>query len=61
MDNFVEDLKASVEQARRAPEGKGDMMSLYGTSYSHGAFTFDLTMLQVWAVQAQWGQLWWVR
>jgi len=34
MDNFVEDLKASVEQARRAPEGKGDTMSLYGTSYN---------------------------
>ena len=30
----MEDLKASVEQARRAPEGKGDTMSLYGTSYN---------------------------
>ena len=52
MDNFVEDLKASVKEARCALEGKGDKLSLYGTSYSHGAFTFDLTMLQVWAVQA---------
>ena len=33
MDIFVEDLKASVEQARWAPEGKGDIVSLYGTPY----------------------------
>ena len=57
----MEDLKASVKQARQALEGKGDMVSLYGTSYNHGAFAFELTMLQVWAVQARWGRLWWVR
>lgn len=34
VDIFVEDLKASVEQARRAPEGKGYMVSLYGLGSS---------------------------
>ena len=53
MDNFIEDLKASVEQARRTPEGKGDMVSLYGTSYNYSASTSELTTLQVWAVQAR--------
>ncbi|KAL4078210.1 pyridoxal phosphate-dependent transferase [Scleroderma yunnanense] len=34
VDMFLEDLKASVEQARQAPEGKGEMMTLYGLGSS---------------------------
>ena len=32
METFVSDLKASVAEAKQAPEGKGTMMALYGTS-----------------------------
>lgn len=34
VDKFVEDLKACVEQARLAPEGKGTMVALYGLGSS---------------------------
>ncbi|KAI6165969.1 pyridoxal phosphate-dependent transferase [Pisolithus thermaeus] len=34
VDTFVEDLKACVEQARLAPEGKGTMVALYGLGSS---------------------------
>ena len=49
----MKDLKAFVEHAHRTPEGKGDMVLLYGMFYNHSASAFELTMLQVWAVQAQ--------
>ncbi|KAG1715776.1 hypothetical protein ID866_1400 [Astraeus odoratus] len=34
VDTFIEDLKACVEQARRAPEGRGSMVALYGLGSS---------------------------
>lgn len=34
VDTFVEDLKACVEEARKAPNGKGTMVTLYGLGSS---------------------------
>ena len=41
METFISDLKASVAEAKKSPEGKGSMVALYGTSVDCLLFGFS--------------------